>query len=88
MRLDASLDRVVVHVIDAGPGVPDNEKARIFERFGRGRHTSAIAGSGVGLAVVRALMEAMGGSVSVVDGPKGGADFQLRLKGAAPLPGA
>lgn len=88
LRLDASLDRVVVHVIDSGPGVPDNEKALIFERFGRGRHTSAIPGSGVGLAVVRALMEAMGGSVSVADGPEGGADFQLRLKAAAPLLGA
>ena len=88
LRLDASLDRVVVHVIDSGPGVPDSEKALIFERFGRGRHSSAIPGSGVGLAVVRALMEAMGGSVSVADGPQGGADFQLRLKGAAPLPGA
>ncbi|MCT0207773.1 sensor histidine kinase KdpD [Synechococcus sp. CS-1332] len=88
LRLDASLDRVVVHVIDSGPGVPDNEKALIFERFGRGRQTHAIPGSGVGLAVVRALMEAMGGSVSVADGPEGGADFQLRLKGAAPLLGA
>lgn len=88
LRLDASLDRVVVHVIDAGPGVPDREKTLIFERFGRGRHTGAIPGSGVGLAVVRALMEAMGGSVSVADVPEGGADFQLRLKGAAPLHGA
>jgi two-component system, OmpR family, sensor kinase len=88
LRLDASLDRVVVHVIDSGPGVPDNEKTLIFERFGRGRNTSAIPGSGVGLAVVRALMEAMGGSVSVADAPQGGADFQLRLKGAAPLLGA
>ncbi len=88
LRLDASLDRVVVHVIDSGPGVPDNEKMLIFERFGRGRKTSAIPGSGVGLAVVRALMEAMGGSVSVADVPEGGADFQLRLKGAAPLLGA
>ncbi len=85
LRLDASLDRVVVHVIDAGPGVPDSERSLIFERFGRGRHTGAIPGSGVGLAVVRALMEAMGGSVLVADGPEGGADFQLRLKGAAPL---
>jgi signal transduction histidine kinase len=88
LRLDASLDRVVVHVIDAGPGVPDSEKTLIFERFGRGRNTGAISGSGVGLAVVRALMEAMGGSVSVADVPEGGADFQLRLKGAAPLHGA
>ena len=88
LRLDASLDRVVVHVIDTGPGVPDREKTLIFERFGRGRHTGAIPGSGVGLAVVRALMEAMGGSVTVADGPEGGADFQLRLMGAAPLHGA
>lgn len=88
LRLDASIDRVVVHVIDSGPGVPDGEKTLIFERFGRGRNTSTIAGSGVGLAVVRALMEAMGGSVSVADRPEGGADFQLRLKGAAPLLGA
>ena len=88
LRLDASLDRVVVHVIDSGPGIPDSEKQLIFERFGRGRNTSAIPGSGVGLAVVRALMEAMGGSVSVADAPQGGADFQLRLKGAAPLLGA
>jgi signal transduction histidine kinase len=88
LRLDASLDRVVVHVIDTGPGVPDREKTLIFERFNRGRHTGAIPGSGVGLAVVRALMEAMGGSVTVADGPEGGADFQLRLKGAAPLHGA
>ena len=88
LRLDASLDRVVVHVIDTGPGVPDGEKALIFERFGRGRHSGSVPGSGVGLAVVRALMEAMGGSVSVADGPEGGADFQLRLKGAAPLHGA
>ena len=88
LRLDASLDRVVVHVIDSGPGVPDHEKQLIFERFGRGRNTSGITGSGVGLAVVRALMEAMGGSVSVADASQGGADFQLRLKGAAPLLGA
>ena len=86
LRLDASLDRVVAHVIDSGPGVPDNEKKRIFERFGRGRNTSKIPGSGIGLAVVRGLMEAMGGSVMVADAPGGGADFQLRLKGGAPLP--
>jgi signal transduction histidine kinase len=85
LRLDASIDRVVVHIIDQGPGVPDSEKSRIFERFGRGRHTSSIPGSGVGLAVVRALMETMGGSVVVADAPEGGADFQLRLKSAVPL---
>jgi signal transduction histidine kinase len=79
---------VVVHVIDSGPGVPENEKKLIFVRFGRGRQAGGTPGSGVGLAVVRALMEAMAGSVSVADAPQGGADFQLRLKRAAPPPGA
>jgi signal transduction histidine kinase len=88
LRLDASVDRVVVHVIDHGPGVPDGEKKQIFERFGRGRQTLAIPGSGVGLAVVRALMETMGGSVVVADAPEGGADFQLRLRSGVPLPAA
>ena len=88
LRLDASLDRVVVHVIDAGPGVPAAEKGLIFKRFGRGRHAAGVPGSGVGLSVVKALMETMAGSVSVADGPEGGADFQLRLKGAAPPPAA
>ena len=88
LRLDASLDRVVVHVIDTGPGVPDGEKRLIFQRFGRGRNASGVPGSGVGLAVVRALMETMAGSVSVADAPGGGADFQLRLKGAALPPAA
>ncbi len=83
VRMDASLDRVVVHVIDAGPGVPESERSRIFERFVRGRHASGVPGSGVGLAVVRDLMEAMGGSVTVAASPGGGADFQLRLRGAA-----
>jgi two-component system OmpR family sensor kinase len=83
LRLDASLDRVVVHVIDSGPGIPESERNRIFERFGRGRQASSVPGSGVGLAVVRAIMEAMGGSVMVAQPPEGGADFQLRLKGAA-----
>ncbi|MCS5692873.1 HAMP domain-containing histidine kinase [Cyanobium sp. FGCU-6] len=72
---------VTWHVRDRGPGVAPDERLRIFERFVRGRAAAAAdkRGSGLGLALVRLLMEAMGGSATVADHAGGGADFQLRL---------
>jgi len=88
LSLEASGERWVTHVIDAGPGVPPEERQCIFERFRRGRRTASIPGSGIGLAVVRTLMEAMGGEVSVDEAPGGGADFRLSLRCAPRLPAA
>lgn len=70
---------LVIHVMDRGPGVPQEERQRIFERFVRGSTALNIRGSGIGLAVVQLLMEAMHGRVVVADTPGGGADFQLWL---------
>lgn len=69
----------VLSVRDHGPGVAFAERDCIFERFVRGRAAVDVRGSGIGLAVVRLLMTAMGGTVTVVDAVGGGADFQLRL---------
>jgi signal transduction histidine kinase len=73
---------VVWHVRDRGPGVPHDERSLIFRRFVRGT-AAALApehrGSGLGLALVRLLMQAMGGDVAVADREGGGADFQLLL---------
>ena len=68
-------------MIDRGPGVPKPDREAIFERFSRGPAAigSELPGSGIGLAVVRPLMRAMGGEVAVADAPGSGADFQLRL---------
>ena len=79
LRLSSDAEAVVLHVIDHGPGVPVEERQSIFERFRRGSTTGEVSGHGIGLAVVKTLMERMGGSVAVVDAPAGGADFQLRL---------
>jgi len=70
---------VRLHVRDRGPGVPESERQRIFERFVRGSAAGGCSGSGLGLSVVRLLMERMGGTVEVTEAPGGGADFQLVL---------
>ena len=87
LAADQQGDSLVLHVCDQGPGVEAGEREAIFERFARGSASinSSNRGSGIGLAVVRLLMEAMGGSVQVADAPGGGADFQLHLPMAKPL---
>lgn len=77
--------QVVLHVSDQGPGVPIEERERIFQLFRRGSaaSTASAGGSGIGLALVQALMEMMGGGVRVTDAPGGGADFQLWLPASA-----
>ena len=67
-----------VRVSDDGPGIPEEELPRVFDRFFRGRNTRA-AGSGIGLTVVRELAEAQGGRVEAGNAPGGGATFLLRL---------
>jgi len=71
-------DAVVLFVDDAGPGVPEGERERIFERG----VTGGDGGSGLGLAVSRSLAEAHGGALEVTDAPGGGARFVLRLPAA------
>ena len=71
---------LLVQVIDQGPGIPAAERERVFEPFYRTADAKRGAtGSGVGLAVVRLLIERMNGSVSVVDGPRPGGCFQFSL---------
>lgn len=70
-----------LRVADQGPGIPEPELPRAFERFhlrARGTHASPD-GAGLGLAIVRELSEAMGGSVSVENLAVGGAQFTVRL---------
>jgi signal transduction histidine kinase len=71
---------LLLHVRDSGPGVADAEREAIFERFVRGRSAVDTRGSGIGLSVARLLMQAMGGQLTVVEAPGGGADFRLHLQ--------
>jgi len=67
-----------VEVHDAGPGVPPNMRDKIFERFWRGE--TSQTGAGLGLSIVRQIMHAVNGTVSVSDAPGGGAKFSLQFR--------
>lgn len=68
----------VIEVRDTGPGIPAEELPHIFDRFFRG-HDAQPGGSGIGLAVVRELAEAHGGTVTAASEPGYGATFTVRL---------
>jgi two-component system, OmpR family, sensor histidine kinase PrrB len=69
---------VALTVEDDGPGVPEGERERIFERFARGT-TATAQGSGLGLALVRQQAALHGGTVEVGDSELGGARFEVAL---------
>ncbi|HEY5947208.1 MAG TPA: ATP-binding protein, partial [Kofleriaceae bacterium] len=76
-------EAVEIEVADRGAGLPAGDAARLFEKFVRG---SSAPGAGLGLAVVRAIVEAHGGSVSAETRSDGGALFRIVMP--TPLPPA
>lgn len=86
---DESKMAVALRVRDTGEGIPASELPRIWERFyrtARSRDT-ADTGTGLGLALVKELIEAMGGSVAVESTPGAGSCFTLRLPAESSVPG-
>jgi PAS domain S-box-containing protein len=71
-------------VCDGGPGVPPTERERIFERFAQTHNASYKGGLGLGLYIVRQIVEAHGGRVRAEDAPGGGAAFVVELPREAP----
>jgi two-component system sensor histidine kinase KdpD len=72
--------RLSISVRDHGPGIPNEDLGRIFERFYRGRNASHDTfRSGMGLAITRGLLEQQGGRISVANHREGGAMFTLEI---------
>jgi two-component system, OmpR family, sensor kinase len=75
-------------VLDDGPGIPEDERERVFERFHRtdsGRSRTTSSGAGLGLAIVRAIAEAHKGTVRVQDSQNGrGVAIEIVLPGFRP----
>lgn len=80
-----SRNRIRLWVEDRGPGIPPRDRERIFEPYFRlaTHRESAVAGSGIGLSVVRQVARALGGEAEVEEGREGGARFVLTLPGGA-----
>ena len=81
--------RVAIRVHDRGPGIPASEKKAIFRKFVRGSAAEAgnVNGSGVGLAMVRHIVSAHGGNVSLTSEPGMGSIFTIMLPLGAERPG-
>jgi two-component system OmpR family sensor kinase len=85
-RIDVAVDdadgHAVLSVADTGPGIPELERERVFERFHRGAPDDDPAvptGSGLGLSIVRRIADAHGAIVALEDGP-GGAGLAVRVR--------
>jgi len=70
---------VVVEVADTGPGVPGDELPHIFEELYRGMEARSVEGRGLGLALVKAVVERHGGTITVRSRPGEGSVFTVRL---------
>jgi len=75
---------VIVHVTDRGPGIPEDEQSRIFDRFYRGSREQNLKGSGMGLAIAREIIRAHGQEIWVSSTPGSGSDFCFSLPIAPP----
>ncbi|MFC4949260.1 HAMP domain-containing sensor histidine kinase [Pseudonocardia sp. GCM10023141] len=83
ITLTRGSDGAELAVADTGPGIPDDEMARVFERFFRGA-AAPPGGSGIGLAVAADLVVAHGGNISVDSRPGSGSRFLVRLPTTIP----
>lgn len=81
VRVEAAAhgDRLRIIVRDTGPGIPEDERELVFERFWRGSAGGGSAGSGLGLAIARGIVESHGGEIGVDSEPGAGSTFHFSL---------
>lgn len=74
---------VELTVADSGPGIPEEERAKVFDRFYRAIQSRSMPGSGLGLAIVKQVIVRHGGTIAVEDSDDGGTLMRVRLPGSA-----
>jgi two-component system, NtrC family, sensor histidine kinase GlrK len=81
LSAQADGDQLLMDVADAGPGVPYDERAHIFEAFytGKAARGTSVKGTGIGLSVVLEFVAAHGGTVQIMDGQFPGAHFRITM---------
>lgn len=90
LQVGITADRLLVSVIDQGPGIDDADRPRIFDKFYRGRsHRKRVQGTGMGLAIARAIVVAHGGALELSSRPGAQTTFTFWIPiGASPESGA
>ena len=73
---------IVVAICDHGLGMDEKSRSRLFERFVRVGNTGLVAGTGLGLWIVRSLVELLGGHIDVTGAPGEGSTFRFTLPAA------
>ncbi|MER3554481.1 MAG: two-component sensor histidine kinase [Meiothermus sp.] len=73
--------RAVLRIADTGPGIPEGAVSKVFDRFYRAESSRSrqTGGSGLGLSIVKTLVELHGGTVKAANRPSGGAEFEVSL---------
>jgi PAS domain S-box-containing protein len=79
LDLDLASAEAVIEIADRGPGIPEDDLVRIFERFERASPIRHFGGLGLGLYVSRRIVEAHGGSIKASNRSGGGSCFTIRL---------
>lgn len=81
IRTRRDADNAIIEILDEGPGLADDEKPKVFERFFRGRDERELhnRGIGIGLAIAREIVELHRGRISLDNRPEGGAILTVTL---------
>lgn len=87
LRVSAGPEGLKIAVADDGPGIPDEDKAHLFEPFSRGNESETHGHAGLGLAIARRIMDLQGGRLEVHDGDGGGTEFIVTLPAYASASG-
>jgi signal transduction histidine kinase len=85
LAVECSADECTFTVRDAGPGIPEQELPRLFDRFWTSPRVTGGSGTGLGLAIARGIVEAHGGRIWVESAPGVGTSFFFTLPTPAGL---
>jgi signal transduction histidine kinase len=79
LKLYRETDEAILMVIDEGIGIPEKDRAKVFDRFYRAENSHSISGTGLGLSIVKHIVDAHNGTVKLAAGTQGGTIVILRL---------